>query len=88
MFCRGELFSAMEKFKKYVFDNFDGIFILLILVGVSLINYFVYSKIAFLNIYYLPIMVAAYYLDRRRAVLGAFLIILMVWVYVLADEPG
>lgn len=78
----------MEKFKKYIFNNFDGIFILLILVGVTLINYFIYSKVAFLNIYYLPIIITAYYLDRRRAVLGAFLVILMVWIFVLANEEG
>lgn len=76
----------MERFKKYIFDNFDGIFILLILVGVSLINYFVYSKVAFLNIYYLPIIFAAYFLNTKKAVLGALLIILMVCIFILTDE--
>ena len=40
-------------------------------IGVILINLFLYSKIAFLNFYYLPIMLAGYYLGRRTAVLGA-----------------
>lgn len=76
----------MNQFKDYLFKNFESVFILLILVSVSLVNYFIYSKIAFLNFYYLPIMVAGYYLGKRLAVLGAFLTGLMVWVFVLVDE--
>jgi putative nucleotidyltransferase with HDIG domain len=75
----------MEKIKRYVFDHFESHFIFTILVSVILINFFIYSKIAFLNFYYLPIMLAGYYLGRRTAVLGAFFTILMVWVFVLAD---
>ena len=75
----------MEKLKRYVFDHFESHFIFTILISVILINFFVYSKIAFLNFYYLPIMLAGYYLGRRTAVLGAFLTVLMVWVFVLAD---
>ncbi len=51
-----------------------------------LINYFVYSKVAFLNFYYLPVIIGGYYLGRRLAVLGAFFTILMVWVFVLANQ--
>lgn len=75
----------MEKFKRYVFDHFESHFIFTILISVILINFFVYSKIAFLNFYYLPVMLAGYYLGRRTAVLGAFLTVLLVWVFVLAD---
>jgi adenylate cyclase len=75
----------MEKLKRYVFDHFESHLIFTILVSVILINFFVYSKIAFLNFYYLPIILAGYYLGRRTAVLSAFFTILMVWVFVLAD---
>ena len=75
----------MEKLKRYVFKHFESHFIFTILISVILINFFVYSKIAFLNFYYLPIMLAGYYLGRRTAVLGAFFTVLMVWVFVLAD---
>lgn len=75
----------MDKVKKYVLDNFEGLFVLTILISISLINFLIYSKIAFLNFYYLPIMIAGYYLGKRMAVLGAFFTILMVWVFVLAD---
>ena len=36
-----------------------------------LINFFIYSKVAFLNFYYLPVIIGGYYLGRRLAVLGA-----------------
>jgi putative nucleotidyltransferase with HDIG domain len=75
----------MEKLKRYIFDHFESHFIFTILVSVILINFFIYSKIAFLNFYYLPIMLAGYYLGRRTAVLGAFFTILMVWMFVLID---
>ena len=78
----------MEKLKRYVFDHFESHFIFTILISVVLINFFVYSKIAFLNFYYLPIMLAGYYLGRRTAVLGAFFTILMVWVFVIADPEN
>lgn len=78
----------MEKLRKYVFDNFDSLFILLILVSVILINFFVYAKVPFLHFYYLPVLVSAYYLGRRTAVLGAFLIILMVWTFILLDPDS
>lgn len=75
----------MEKLKRYVFEHFESHFIFTILASVILINFFIYSKVAFLNFYYLPIMLAGYYLGRRTAVLGAFFTVLMVWVFVLAD---
>lgn len=51
-----------------------------------LINFFIYSKVAFLNFYYLPVIIGGYYLGRRLAVLGAFFAILMVSVFVLANQ--
>jgi light-regulated signal transduction histidine kinase (bacteriophytochrome) len=51
-----------------------------------LINFFIYSKVAFLNFYYLPVIIGGYYLGRRLAVLGAFFTILMVSVFVMANQ--
>jgi len=65
--------------------NIEGLLILVILISVMFINFFVYSRVAFLNFYYLPVIIAGYYLGKRLAVLGAFFTILMVWVFVLAN---
>ena len=65
--------------------NIEGFLILIILISVMFINFFIYSKVAFLNFYYLPVIIAGYFLGKRLAVLGAFFSILMVWVFVLAN---
>jgi len=71
--------------ERWLLKNIEGIIILTILISVMLLNYFIYSKVAFLNFYYLPVIIGGYYLGRRLAVLGAFFTILMVWVFVLAN---
>ena len=76
----------MKKSEIWLLRNLEGLLILIILISVMLINYFIYSKIAFLNFYYLPVIIGGYYLGRRLAVLGAFFAILMVWVIGLANQ--
>ncbi len=71
----------MEKFKAYLLGNFEQFFILIILVTVFLINYYIPQKMAFLNFYFLPIIMAGYYLGLRFTVLGAFLCIILVATY-------
>jgi adenylate cyclase len=85
---KSDAFSSMGVLRDYIFKNFEGIFILLILVSVSLINYYIYSKVAFLNFYFLPILTAGYFLGKKTAVLGAFFATLMIWVFVLVDKEN
>jgi putative nucleotidyltransferase with HDIG domain len=73
----------MEKIKFYFFKHFEKILVLSILLIIVLINFFVPYKIGFLNFFYLPIIVAGYFLGRRMAVLTAFLCILVVVIFVL-----
>ena len=63
---KSDAFSSMGVLRDYILKNFEGIFILLILVSVSLINYYIYSKVAFLNFYFLPILTAGYFLGKKR----------------------
>lgn len=80
--------GLIAKVKGYLIKNFEGAFILLILISVCLINYFIYFKAAFLNFYFLPIMTAGYYLGKKMAVLGAFFSILMTSVFILAEKEA
>ena len=73
----------MERLKKYFQRNFEQIFILTILITVFFINYFIPQKIAFLNFYFLPVILAGYYLGLHRSILGAFFCILLVTVYAI-----
>jgi len=72
----------MEKIKSYLLANFEHSFILVILVTVVLINYYIPQKLAFLNFYFLPIILAGYYLGLRLSVLGAFLCITLITIYI------
>ena len=68
----------MEKVKVFFFKHFEKILVLSILLGIGAISYFVPYKIGFLNFFYLPIIIAGYYLGKRMAVLSAFFCILVV----------
>ncbi len=72
--------GAMDKLKAYFLRHFEQTFILLTLVVTALINYhpLITDKLAFLNFYFLPIILSGYYLGRRKAVLGAFFAVLMI----------
>ena len=73
----------MDKLKDYILKNFEQVFVLLILITIAYISYYIPYKITFLNFYFLPVIIAGYYLGFRRSVLGAFLCILFVMVYVV-----
>ena len=71
----------MEALKQYLLKNFEQLFVLLILVSVAGINYLIPYKLAFLNFYFIPILLGAYYLGVRRALLGGVLCALVVFAY-------
>jgi signal transduction histidine kinase len=78
--------DSVKNRETWLLRNLESLLILIILISVMLINFFIYSKVAFLNFYYLPVIIGGYYLGRRLAVLGAFFAILMVSVFVLANQ--
>jgi adenylate cyclase len=73
--------NAMDALKKYLIKYFEQFFVLIILLSVYSINYFLPYKLAFLNFYFIPIFLAAYYLGQAKAILGAVLCILLVSIY-------
>jgi signal transduction histidine kinase len=76
----------MDSIKKYLLKHVQDAIILSILVGAVFVNYFIYAKIAFLDFFYLLIVLAGYYIGKRFAILGAFFAILIVWVFILTDK--
>jgi HD-GYP domain-containing protein (c-di-GMP phosphodiesterase class II) len=73
----------VERAKRYLLANFEHLFVLVALLSTAGVNYLVPTKLAFLNFYFLPIIMAGYYLGRRSAVLGALLCTLMIGIYVV-----
>jgi putative nucleotidyltransferase with HDIG domain len=73
----------MEKIKQFVLKHFEEIVVILILLGTIFVNFIVEYKMAFLQLYYLPILITGYILGRRTAVLFAVLSILVVSLCVI-----
>jgi HD-GYP domain-containing protein (c-di-GMP phosphodiesterase class II) len=79
---------GMMRLKSYLVDHFEQTFILLLLTATLFINHLVPQKLAFLNLYFLPIILGGYYLGKRKAALGAVLSILYVLVYVIQSPES
>jgi len=72
----------MEHFKKFVLRHFEKILVLTILITALLGTYFIDEKSIVLNFYYLPVLVAGYFLGRRMGILTAVLSILVLLFFV------
>ncbi len=77
-----------DESQNYAEKHWEDIVILLTLLSTAAIHYFIYSKIAFLDFFYLVIVLAGYYVGKRLAILGAFFAILMVCVFILVSETA
>jgi len=75
----------MDAIKTYIYKHFEQIFVIIILLAVMLINHYVPNKAAFLNFYYLPIIVSGYLLGIYRTVMGAVLCVLLMGIYYAID---
>jgi K+-sensing histidine kinase KdpD len=80
--------STPDESKNYTEKHWEDIIILLTLLSVAAIHYFIYSKIAFLDFFYLLIVLAGYYVGKRLAILGAVFAIIMVIVFVMLDQSS
>jgi len=73
----------MERLKLFVGKHFEEILVGTILVAAFLGTYFIEEKSIVLNFYYLPVLVAGYFLGRRTGLLTAVFSILIVLICVL-----
>jgi putative nucleotidyltransferase with HDIG domain len=72
----------MPDIKGYIFKNFEQILVLFILIAVVALNYFIAEKLALLNMFYLPSIVAGFVLGKRKALLTSIFSIAAVIFYV------
>ncbi len=73
----------IQRFKKYFFDHFEGAILGLILAGVLVMAFLVQNKFSFLNFFFLPVILAGYFLGKNRAVLMAVFSVLIVILYLV-----
>jgi hypothetical protein len=68
----------MEKIKSFVMKHFEESLVLAIALIIIVVNFFVIQKLAFLNFYYLPVLVAGYVLGRKMALLASLFCIVLI----------
>ena len=73
----------MKKIKKFISDHFEGLIIILILIGVLAIAFLIHYKFEFLNFFLLPIILSGYLLGKRKAILTAFFCVALVFLYLV-----
>jgi len=76
----------MKKAKALFFEHFEGSLVLLIFIGVLAIAFLVHFKLAFLNFFFLPVILAGYFLGKKEAVLTSILSALLVTFYMLFSK--
>jgi Adenylate cyclase, family 3 (some proteins contain HAMP domain) len=64
--------------RQFVLRHVEHFFIIVLITVVLAVFYLFPYKIAFLNLFYLPILTAAYFLGKRKAVMASVLCILLV----------
>ena len=74
----------MYKLKVYISDHFEQVLVLSVLIIILFTHYFIQQKLAFLNVYYLPVLIAGFFLGRRVTVLFSVFCILLVGIFFLS----
>ncbi|MBN1224533.1 MAG: hypothetical protein JXB23_14890 [Candidatus Aminicenantes bacterium] len=76
----------MKNIRDFILKYFEASLICLILFGVLAIGFLVHFKFSFLNFFFLPVILAGYFLGKKEAVLTGFLCVLLVIFYLLFSK--
>ena len=68
----------MYSLKDFFIKHFEHLFITVVLISIACIHFLAPYKLAFLNFFFIPILMAGYFLGVRYAVSGAILCVLLV----------
>jgi putative nucleotidyltransferase with HDIG domain len=63
----------LPRIKTWLFQNFEAVLVLVLLGSLLFIDYFVVYKYAFLLFYFIPVLLAGFYLGTRQAMFAALL---------------
>ena len=73
----------MRWLKTFFLQRFELALIALIFIGVLAIVFLVHYKLAFLNFFFLPVILSGYFLGKRQAVLTSIFCMLLVVLYLV-----
>jgi hypothetical protein len=80
--------SQLDRAKWFVYENFERVLVISLVASLLVIHWFIDDKIAFLSFYYLPVIVAGFYLGRVMAVLSAVLMVSLVVFFQAVEGLG
>jgi len=75
----------VERAKRVFFDNFELILVGVLTLGTAYTVLISNNKLAFLNFFYIPVLLAAFFLGRRRGILASVVAVLMITVFVVIN---
>jgi HD-GYP domain-containing protein (c-di-GMP phosphodiesterase class II) len=70
--------SLLERVKWFVFEQFERMLVVALVASLLVIHALIDYKIAFLSFYYLPVIMAGFYIGKRGAVWSAVLSVALV----------
>ncbi len=77
--------AEMDRAKRLVFENFEIMLVLVLTLGAAYTVLVSANKLAFLNFFYIPVLLAAYFLGKKRGVLAGVVAVLLIALYALVD---
>jgi hypothetical protein len=80
--------SQIDRAKWFLYRNFERALVILLVASLLGIHWLIDDKLAFLSFYYLPIIVAGFYLGAANAVLAAVLVVSLVLFFQAVQGLG
>jgi hypothetical protein len=77
---------TIRKLKAFITGHYEGFILIVVLCGILAIAFLVRYRFSFLNFFFLPVILAGYYLGKRKGVLLATLCVLLVALYFVFEE--
>ncbi len=78
----------MEKLKEFLVRHFEKLLLIGLISAIVVTNYFILQKLAFLNFYYLPVLIAGYFLGKKQAIFTGFFVICLVVFLAILDSAS
>lgn len=75
----------MKRSRGFVREHLELLVVATMVAGTAALILIVVNKLAFLNFFYIPVLIASYFLGKRQGVLAAIAAVLMVVVYATLD---
>jgi putative nucleotidyltransferase with HDIG domain len=75
----------VEQAKRAFFDNFELILVAVLTLAAAYTVLAATNKLAFLNFFYIPVLLAAFFLGRRHGVLASIVAVLLIVMFAIID---